>query len=106
MPGETVAKEDSAPTPMAAAPWRIKAVTILPGYRLALTLMDGTTGVADCSSLLTARDPGIFAPLKAPEFFAQVRLELGAPTWPDGADLDPAWLYDNLRDGKTWSVPF
>lgn len=110
MSGETMAKEDSAagitPIPVPAAPWRIKAVTVLPEYRLALTFMDGTTGVADCTSILTARDPGVFAPLKAPEFFGQVRLELGALTWPNGADLDPAWLYDKLSDEKSWSVPF
>jgi hypothetical protein len=110
MSGETIAKEDSAagitPAPVPAAPWRIKAVTVLPEYRLALTFMDGTTGVADCASILTARDSGVFAPLKAPEFFGQVQLELGALTWPNGADLDPAWLYDKLSDGKSWSVRF
>jgi hypothetical protein len=110
MSGETIAKEDSTagitPAPVPAAPWRIKAVTVLPEYRLALTFMDGTTGVADCAFILTARDLGVFAPLKASEFFGQVRLELGALTWPNGADLDPAWLYDNLSDRKSWAVPF
>lgn len=102
------AKDSNArPTPASvpAAPWRIKVITVLPEYRLALTFMDGTTGVADCASILTARDPGVYAP-KTPEFFGQVRLELGALTWPNGANLDPAWLYDKLSDGKSWSVPF
>jgi hypothetical protein len=38
MSGETIAKEDSTagitPAPVPAAPWRIKAVTVLPEYRL------------------------------------------------------------------------
>ncbi|MEW6164312.1 MAG: DUF2442 domain-containing protein [Pseudomonadota bacterium] len=110
MSGETVAQENPAagitPAPVPAAPWRIKAFTVLPGYRLALTFMDGTDGVADCSAILTASAPGIYAPLREPEYFGQVRLELGVPTWPNGADLDPAWLFDNLSGGKTWSVPF
>jgi hypothetical protein len=38
------------------------------------------------------------APLKSPEYFARVFLELGAPTWPNGFDLDPINLYMELRD--------
>lgn len=110
MPGETVAQANPpagvAPAPIPAAPWRVKAFTVLPGHRLALTFMDGTNGIADCAAILTSRDPGIYAPLREPEYFEQVKLELGAPAWPNGADLDPAWLYDNLSNGKTWSVPF
>ncbi len=110
MSSEATAKKNPAagiaPAPAPAAPWRVKAVTVLPGYRLALTFMDGTSGVADCSSILNAGNPGVYAPLKEAGYFSQVRLELGAPTWPNGADLDPAWLYDNLNNGKTWPVPF
>ena len=29
-----------------------------------------------------------------------------ALTWPKGADLDPGWLHDELRDKNLWSVPF
>jgi len=110
MSGETVAKENPAtgvvPAPVPAAPWRVKALTVLPDYRLALTFMDGTSGIVDCSTIMTTGSPGIYSPLREQDYFEQVKLELGAPTWPNGADLDPAWLYDNLGDGKTWSVPF
>jgi hypothetical protein len=68
--------------------------------------MDGKIGVVDCSAILTATDPGIYESLRDPAFFAQVQLELGVPTWPNGADLDPAWLHDEVSDGKTWAVPF
>lgn len=30
---------------------------------------------------------------------------LGVITWPNGADLDPAWMYEQVRENKTWSVP-
>ena len=110
MSGETVAQESPAvgvvPAPVPAAPWRVKALTVLPDYRLALTFMDGTSGIADCSAILTAGNPGIYAPLQGQDYFGQVKLGFGAPTWPNGADLDPAWLYDSLSDGKTWVVPF
>jgi hypothetical protein len=55
---------------------------------------------------VTSSNPGIYAPLANPEFFSQVKIELGALSWPNGADLDPAWLYDNMADEKSWSVPF
>ena len=110
MPSETVAQENSAAriaSPVvAAAPWRINAVTVLPSYRLALVFIDGTDGIIDCSGVLHSQNPGIFALLKDTDYFARVQLELGALTWPNGADLDPAWLYDQVAGGKTWPVPF
>ena len=49
---------------------------------------------------------GIFAALADPDYFAKVAVELGVLTWPNGADLDPAWLYENIVAEKAWSVPF
>ena len=109
MSGEANTQENSAarivPTPVLRAPWRISAVNVLADYRLAVTFMDGRSGVADCASVVTSKNPGVYASLADPEFFGQVYIELGALTWPNGADLDPAWLYDYLADGKSWSVP-
>ena len=39
------------------------------------------------------------------DYFAQARLELGTVTWPNGADLDPSLMHDQIRQSKTWSVP-
>jgi hypothetical protein len=89
-----------------AAPWRIQAISALPGHRLAVTFKDGSLGIADCSTIRTSAIPGIYAPLADPEFFNQVQIKLGALTWPNGADLDPAWLHENLSAGETWAVPF
>ena len=49
---------------------------------------------------------GVFADLATPDFFAQAYLELGVVTWPNGADLDPMWMYERVMAEKTWSVPF
>jgi len=38
------------------------------------------------------------APLKSREYFERVFVEMGAPTWPNGFDLDPINLYIELRD--------
>lgn len=105
MPIEATAKTDRATGITPSAPWRIQALTVLPGHRLAVTFQDGTQGVADLSSVVTAPQCGIFSALKDSTYFAQARLDLGVVTWPNGADLDPAWLYDELRKSKTWSVP-
>ncbi len=60
----------------------------------------------DLSSVLTAQKPGIFEALKDKECFNQARLALGVVTWPNGADIDPAWMYEQISENKLWSVPF
>jgi hypothetical protein len=105
MPSQEVAEADSTVGVNASAPWRLKALTVLPGYRLAVTFQDGTKGVADLSALAVDRDRGIYNALRDATYFAQARLELGVVTWPNGADLDPAWMCDEIRQAKTWPVP-
>lgn len=106
MPSQTVAEADQATGVIPAAPWRVKALTILPDHRLAVTFQDGTSGIADLSALTTATECGIYEAIKEPTVFAQARIECGVVTWPNGADLDPAWMYEQLKLAKTWSVPF
>lgn len=106
MPSQAAAQENSTAGVIPAAPWRIQAVSVLSGHRLAVTFRDGSSGIADCSGINSAANPGIYAPLADESFFAQVGIELGVLVWPNGADLDPGWLHENLALGKTWSVPF
>lgn len=88
------------------APWRLTAVSVLPDFRLAVTFQDGTNGIVDFSSVLTAQDCGIFEALKDKSCFEQARLDLGVVSWPSGADFDPGWMYEQVRLNKFWSVPF
>jgi hypothetical protein len=106
MPNQTSTQENTAIGVIPAAPWRIQAVSVLPDYKLAVTFRDGRNGIVDCANIKHSDSPGIYAPLADPEFFAQIKLELGVLTWPNGADLDPGWLHEELGDKKTWSVPF
>ena len=105
MPSETVTQEHSPAGVTAAAPWRVRAVSALPGYRLSVTCNDGTNGVVDMSRLVASEKAGIYAVLKNEETFNQVSIELGALTWPNGADLDPEWVHEEIGKNKTWSVP-
>ncbi len=105
MPSQATAEKDSAAGVSPAAPWRVKAISILPDYRLAVTFNDDTSGIADLSSVTKAKDAGIYSALADPTVFEQATISLGVVTWPNGADLDPAWMYERLREEKTWSVP-
>lgn len=106
MPSQAVAEADQATGVIPTAPWRVKALSVLPDYRLAVTFQDGTSGIADFSALAAATECGIYGALKDPTVFGQARLELGVVTWPNGADIDPTWMYEQVRLEKTWAVPF
>ncbi len=105
MPIQTSPETDQTAGVIPAAPWRIKALSVLPDYKLAVTFQDGTQGVADFSTVLRASECGVYEALKDADFFGQARLELGAVIWPNGADLDPAWMYEQMKEDKMWSVP-
>lgn len=105
MPIETATQENIAFGLRAAAAWRIRAVNVLPGYRLSITCNDGTNGIVDMSALVNSADAGMYAALKDHQMFQQVKVELGVLTWPNGADLDPSWVHEEISKNKTWSVP-
>lgn len=59
------------------------------GYRLRVRFEDGVEGVVDLKDVI--QFSGVFAPLKEPDYFAQVRVneDTGTICWPNDADLDP-----------------
>lgn len=102
---ETATQEHISVGLRATAAWRVRAVNVLPDYRLSVTCNDGTNGIVDMSALVNSSNAGIFAALKDVQLFQQVNVELGAITWPNGADLDPVWVHEEISKNKTWSVP-
>jgi hypothetical protein len=74
----------------------------LDGYRLWLRFTDGSEGVRDLSSVI-AEGGVMVEPLKSKDYFNRVFIEMGAPTWPNGFDLDPINLYMELRDAGALS---
>ena len=105
MPSQTDAQENHsagiAPAITPAAPWRVAAVTALPNFRLALAFNDGVQGTADLMALVAGPAAGVFAALRDPALFEQVGLIYSAVTWPNGADLDPCWLHQEItRSGS------
>ena len=87
------------------APWRVRAAHVLPDYRLSITCNDGTNGIVDMLALVNSPDAGIYAALKDTQLFQKVSIELGALSWPNGADLDPMWTHEEVSKNKTWAVP-
>ena len=71
---------------------RARRVEALEGHRLRIAFSDGTAGVVDLSDFVQLGP--VTEPLQDPAFFARVFVELGAPTWPNGCNIDPinAWM--------------
>jgi hypothetical protein len=66
------------------------------GFKLWLRFTDGYEGVCDLSELI-ASGGSMVAPLREPDYFKRAFVELGAPTWPNGFDLDPINLYMKMK---------
>jgi hypothetical protein len=104
MSRQTVAKTDQAPGVVPSAPWRACSLKVLPEWKLSVKFNDGTMGLVDLSELVNAIDPGIFAALRDPSYFAQAYLEYGAVAWPNGADLAPDSMYKAILQTGVWRV--
>lgn len=76
---------------------RIVHVRHIKDYILELTFTDGTTGQLDFARRIVGRG-GVFIPLQDIDFFKQVQVDPEAKTlvWPNGVDLDPDVLYNEV----------
>ncbi len=104
MPNETVAEENRPLGVVPSAPWRVSAVSVLPGFRLAVTFKDSSSGIVDMSALVGSPEAGIFSALQDPDLFGKAGIELGAVTWPNGADLDPVWMHEEIARQSEWCI--
>lgn len=70
---------------------KVAEIACLGGHRLKVRFSDHSAGVHDFSDMV--HEPGsLLTPLRDPDYFARVFLDLGAPTWPNGFDIAPEWL--------------
>ncbi|MDR3753096.1 MAG: DUF2442 domain-containing protein [Terracidiphilus sp.] len=84
------------------SPWRVTAVETLPGLQLRVAFADGLTGTVDMSRLVRSPKAGVFAALADPSLFAQVKLDLGAVTWPGDLDLAPDAMHAAIQERGVW----
>ncbi len=104
MSSKTIAETHQAAGIIPAAPWRVRALSVLPEWRLAVTFNDGSSGVVDGSGLIHAPNAVVFDALRDPAFFAMAYLDLGAVTWPNGADLARDAMYKEIRRSGVWRI--
>jgi hypothetical protein len=75
-------------------------------FRLRVVFVDGTSGGVELREFIESPTVTgtLFEPLRDRDYFRQVRIELGAVTWPNGADLAPDAMYDAIRASGHWVV--
>jgi len=104
MPSQAITETYQAAGVIPAAPWRLSALSVLPEWQLAVTFNDGLNGIVDVSVLVHGSDAGVFEALRDPAFFAQAYLDCGAVTWPNGADLAPDGMHEEIRRSGVWRI--
>ena len=74
---------------------RVVEVKPLDGFRLWVRFRDGKVGTIELANELWGP---MFEPLKDPDLFfqASVNPDLETDTWPNGADLAPEFLYQQV----------
>jgi hypothetical protein len=82
---------------------RIREVIPVEGFRLRLTLTDGSIVERDITDLLTG--PMFETIRKDSRAFRQVKVESGTVVWPNGADLCPDVLIWSGPSPKSSAVP-
>jgi hypothetical protein len=74
---------------------QVVSVHALDNYRLEVVFDDGTSGVVGLEDRLFGV---VFEPLRDPTLFGTAFVdEFGAVCWPNGADLAPDALYEQIR---------
>jgi hypothetical protein len=79
---------------------------VLPRFRFRVKFLDGSGGEVDMAPMLASRhtDGTVFEPLRDPAFFSLARIDLGAVSWPNGADLAPDAMHDEIRAKGVWTL--
>jgi hypothetical protein len=69
------------------------------GYKIRLEFNDDTAKVVDFRKWL---EGPVFEPLKDPAYFQRFFLDGGTVAWPNGADIAPETLYEDVgvREGR------
>lgn len=97
MRDETTSKGDSTSGVTDGVPWQVVEARAVSDHMLTVRFADGTQGEVDLELLLASESAGVFAALRNPAVFRQVRIVHGAVTWPGKIDLAPDAMYDDIR---------
>lgn len=75
---------------------KVMEARALDDRRLWVRFSNGREGVRDFADIF-AEGGVMVEPLRDPAMFRRVFLEFGAPSWPNGFDLDPIALYREME---------
>ena len=94
------------PTIQQTVAWRVTKVEVLSEQKLRVQFVDGTQGEVHLGQLLRSSrvDGTLFEALRDQGVFAQAKVTFGAVAWPNGADLAPDAMYDEIREHGCWVV--
>lgn len=68
----------------------------LDGLRLRLTFSDGSVGIWNAGPLLASKDTPLTIPLRDRHEFARAFIDNGALAWPNGLELAPWTLHQEM----------
>lgn len=85
-------------------PWYAVRLEVLPGYRLAVSFVDGTSGIVEMRDRIFSSRAGVFEPLRDERVFAEVTLIDGDVVWSNGLDIAPDAMYDEFREYGVWKL--
>ncbi len=95
---------DVMKTILPRSPWRVAEVEALDRFQLRVRFVDGSEGLVDMAGLVRSPDAGVFAALRDERLFREVRVEIGAVTWPGGLDLAPDAMHEAIRQHGKWVI--
>jgi Protein of unknown function (DUF2442) len=78
--------------------WHVASLRVLPGHRLDVEFADGLRGIVDMSK---DRFSGVFIPLADESYFALATLSGGVVVWPNGVDIAPDAMYNEVSGNCT-----
>lgn len=99
MQNQQTTQNNTAPAINCRSPWRLAKISVANDpYILKVEFIDRTAGLVDMKKLILSDQAGVFASLEDLAFFRQVYLSpYGVATWPNGIDLPPDVLYDDIK---------
>lgn len=84
--------------------WRVAQVVPMPGFKLAVTFLDGLIGEVDMNDFVHCQCAGVFSALSDLSCFDAVFVEHGAVTWPGEIDLAPDAMYKEIKKNGFWKL--
>jgi hypothetical protein len=73
---------------------KVSSVSVHSDYKVEITFDSGISGILDMKPYL---DFGIFSRLRDQDEFRKVRVSFDTIEWSCGVDIDPEFLWENVR---------